>query len=105
MKNPWAKDVGRQEWPTFRPSLSVSTHLFVYLLTQSWKGKYSTRDPASWNNNVLAAEIGYNVELAAKHDDGVFWISWDDVLKVGHICGCRLLLVAVADHNVSLTTI
>ncbi|CAJ1966829.1 unnamed protein product [Cylindrotheca closterium] len=55
MKNPWAKD--------------------------SWKGKYSTSDPASWKNSVLAAEIKYDVELAAKHDDGVFWICWDDVLK------------------------
>lgn len=62
--------------------------LALYLMTQSWKGKYSTRDPESWKNSVLAAEIGYNVELAAKHDDGVFWISWDDVLQVGHVSCC-----------------
>jgi calpain-7 len=24
--------------------------------------------------------VGYNPELAAKHDDGIFWISWQDVL-------------------------
>jgi calpain-7 len=29
----------------------------------------------------LRAEVGYNPELAAKHDDGIFWISWDDVLR------------------------
>jgi calpain-7 len=28
----------------------------------------------------LRAEVGYNPELASKHDDGIFWISWDDVL-------------------------
>ena len=48
---------------------------------QSWKGKYSTCDPESWKNIVLASEVSYNVEAAAKEDDGVFYISWDDVLK------------------------
>lgn len=55
--------------------------MFVSVMPQSWKGKYSTSDPDSWKNSVLASEISYNVEVAAKHDDGVFWISWDDVLK------------------------
>lgn len=72
----------RSKWIYFaRCKHGISTHLFIHVLAQSWKGKYSTSDPASWKNSVLAAEIGYNVELAAKHDDGVFWICWDDVLK------------------------
>lgn len=29
----------------------------------------------------MRSEIGYNAELAAKHDDGIFWISWGDVLR------------------------
>jgi calpain-7 len=28
----------------------------------------------------LRAEVGYNPDLAAKHDDGIFWICWEDVI-------------------------
>lgn len=47
---------------------------------QSWKGRYSSRDLTSWTPQ-LRAEVGYNADLAAKQDDGVFWICWQDVLR------------------------
>ncbi len=28
----------------------------------------------------MSTEVGYNPQEAAKQDDGVFWISWSDVL-------------------------
>ncbi len=34
----------------------------------------------SWNDTRLRTEVGYNPQEAAKQDDGVFWISWSDVL-------------------------
>lgn len=48
---------------------------------QSWKGRFSSQDYASWSDVSLCAEVGYNPKLAAKQDDGVFWICWADVLK------------------------
>ena len=48
---------------------------------KSWKGRYSCHDKASWRDPELRKELGYNPELAAKKDDGVFWISWEDVLR------------------------
>lgn len=48
--------------------------------TKSWKGKYSCHDLASWSDPAFCAEVGYNAKLAAKQDDGVFYISWEDVL-------------------------
>lgn len=47
---------------------------------KGWKGKYSPHDNVSWKEDGLATELGYNPSLAAQHDDGVFWIGWDDVL-------------------------
>lgn len=26
-------------------------------------------------------EVGYNADIAKEHDDGIFWISWSDVLR------------------------
>lgn len=49
--------------------------------SKSWTGRYSAHDRASWANFTLRAELGYNPDEAAKHDDGIFWISWDDVLR------------------------
>ena len=49
--------------------------------SKSWAGRYSPNDQASWKNHTLRAEVGYNPELAAQHDDGIFWISWDEVLR------------------------
>lgn len=49
--------------------------------SKSWTGKYSAQDLESWKNFTLRAELSYNPDLALKHDDGIFWISWDDVLR------------------------
>lgn len=49
--------------------------------SKGWTGKYSPHDRASWTNHTLRAEVGYNPEVAAKHDDGIFWICWEDVLR------------------------
>lgn len=49
--------------------------------SKSWTGRFSPNDRASWENYTLRAELGYNPEVAAKHDDGIFWISWEDVLR------------------------
>jgi calpain-7 len=46
-----------------------------------FKGKYSPHDQVSWNKKGLASELQYNPHLAAKEDDGIFWIGWDDVLS------------------------
>lgn len=48
---------------------------------KSWKGRYSCHDKVSWADPELRKELGYNPELAAKKDDGVFWISWKDILR------------------------
>ena len=48
---------------------------------KSWKGRYSCHDKVTWQDMGLRKELGYNPERAAKEDDGVFWICWDDILK------------------------
>lgn len=48
---------------------------------KSWKGRYSCYDKASWRDPELRKELGYNPELAAQKDDGIFWIAWNDVLR------------------------
>jgi calpain-7 len=48
---------------------------------KGWTGRYSSGDTASWSNPGLCAEVGYNAELAAKQDDGIFWICWEDILQ------------------------
>eukprot|EP00521_Asterionellopsis_glacialis_P007952 CAMPEP_0195287320 /NCGR_PEP_ID=MMETSP0707-20130614/4430_1 /TAXON_ID=33640 /ORGANISM="Asterionellopsis glacialis, Strain CCMP134" /LENGTH=938 /DNA_ID=CAMNT_0040347067 /DNA_START=96 /DNA_END=2912 /DNA_ORIENTATION=+ len=47
---------------------------------RGWTGKYSSRDRSSWSDRALCAEVGYDPVEASKYDDGVFWISWTDVL-------------------------
>jgi len=47
---------------------------------KGWTGKYSPRDKMSWRDIDLKEALGYDPIEAAKHDDGVFWISWEDVL-------------------------
>ena len=49
--------------------------------SKSWTGKYSPHDREGWKNHTLRAELCYNPDLAAQHDDGIFWISWNDVLR------------------------
>jgi calpain-7 len=46
---------------------------------QSWKGRFSSGDKESWSVS-LSKEVGYDPVIAAKHDDGVFWICWEDIL-------------------------
>ena len=47
-----------------------------------FKGKYSPHDPTWRSNKSLAEELQYNPSLAEKHDDGIFWIGWQDgILK------------------------
>ncbi|KAG7346312.1 calpain family cysteine protease [Nitzschia inconspicua] len=46
---------------------------------RSWKGKYSPLDVASWRG-CLKKEVGYDPIEAAKQDDGIFYIAWEDVL-------------------------
>jgi calpain-7 len=48
---------------------------------KGWKGRFSTKDLASWNDLSFQAEVGYDPQKAAMCDDGVFWICWDDVLR------------------------
>ena len=48
---------------------------------KSWKGKYSAYDKGSWKINGLKEEVGYDPDEAEKHDDGIFYIGWDDVLE------------------------
>ena len=47
---------------------------------QGWTGKFSCYDKKSWSNPSLRAEVGYDPEIAGKHDDGIFWIRWEEVL-------------------------
>ena len=51
----------------------------ILIYKQSWRGKYSCHDLRSWNAS-LRAEVGYDPELASDHDDGIFFIGWDDLL-------------------------
>ena len=44
---------------------------------KGWKGRFSCRDTESWKG--LSREVGYDPAIAAKHDDGVFWICWEDI--------------------------
>jgi len=47
---------------------------------KGWTGKYSPHDTFGWQDSGLKAELGYDPIEAAKHDDGIFWICWEDVL-------------------------
>ncbi|GKZ00309.1 hypothetical protein MPSEU_000983800 [Mayamaea pseudoterrestris] len=51
---------------------------------QEWKGKYSSSDTDSWTPS-LCAEVGYKPSKGGKcKEDGVFWISWEDLLTHFH---------------------
>ena len=45
--------------------------------SKGWKGRFSPDDKESWKDPDFCAEVGYT---ASQYDDGVFWISWDDIL-------------------------
>jgi calpain-7 len=80
LKNPWASQVrSRVETPDSSHSCQeFLIPLFVQL--KGWKGKYSSNDTVSWSDPNFCAEVGYDAVSASVHDDGVFYISWDDVL-------------------------
>jgi calpain-7 len=46
-----------------------------------WKGRYASGDATGWRDPAFRAQVGYDPELAAKEDDGVFWICWEDILR------------------------
>jgi calpain-7 len=47
---------------------------------KSFNGKYSPYDLVTWKNNkALTAELQYIPQ--PRHDDGIFWIGWSDLLK------------------------
>jgi len=45
---------------------------------KGWKGRFSSKDTENWRG--LSREVGYDPAIAANHDDGVFWICWEDIL-------------------------
>ncbi|KAL7519759.1 hypothetical protein ACHAWX_004517 [Stephanocyclus meneghinianus] len=47
--------------------------------SQGWKGEYSSNDTVRWGDPNFCAEVGYDA-VTASVNDGVFYISWDDVL-------------------------
>lgn len=47
---------------------------------RGWKGKFSCHDEESWRDPQFCDEVGYNPKVASRYDDGVFWISWEDIL-------------------------
>lgn len=44
-----------------------------------WKGKFSSFDRINWTES-LQRECRYNLKEAIKHNDGIFWICWKDIL-------------------------
>eukprot|EP00581_Thalassiosira_minuscula_P015497 CAMPEP_0183727114 /NCGR_PEP_ID=MMETSP0737-20130205/24915_1 /TAXON_ID=385413 /ORGANISM="Thalassiosira miniscula, Strain CCMP1093" /LENGTH=931 /DNA_ID=CAMNT_0025958665 /DNA_START=83 /DNA_END=2875 /DNA_ORIENTATION=+ len=48
--------------------------------SKGWKGRFSPEDRNSWSNPNFRDEVGYDASLASGYDDGVFFMSWDDVL-------------------------
>ena len=48
--------------------------------SNGWKGKFSRFDRRSWSDPAFQSEVGYNPDEVSNEDDGIFWISWDDVL-------------------------
>ena len=61
-------------------SYFTSLHTLPCSLTKGWKGRYSPQDRVGWSDLAFCAEVGYDPKVAAGVDDGVFWISWEDVL-------------------------
>jgi calpain-7 len=48
---------------------------------KGWKGRFSSLDKVGWGSHAFRQEVGYDPEVAAKLDDGVFWICWEDIMK------------------------
>ncbi|KAG2385981.1 hypothetical protein C9374_003130 [Naegleria lovaniensis] len=45
-----------------------------------WKGPYSPNDFASWTTQ-LKKELDYDNTIAGQHDNGVFWMNYESLLK------------------------
>nr|CAG4712491.1 unnamed protein product [Naegleria fowleri] len=45
-----------------------------------WKGPYSPNDYASWTTQ-LKKELDYDNTVAGQHDNGVFWMNYESLLK------------------------
>ncbi|KAM6935619.1 LOW QUALITY PROTEIN: calpain-7 [Lycodopsis pacificus] len=45
-----------------------------------WKGRYSERDEKSWTPELLKY-LNFDPKTAQKFDNGVFWISWEDLCQ------------------------
>jgi calpain-7 len=47
---------------------------------KGWRGRFSHRDTQAWGDPAFCAEVGYDPVQAAKQDDGVFWVCFEDIL-------------------------
>uniref|UniRef100_A0A4W6DPY2 Calpain 7 n=1 Tax=Lates calcarifer TaxID=8187 RepID=A0A4W6DPY2_LATCA len=45
-----------------------------------WKGRYSERDEKNWTPELLKY-LNFDPKTAQKFDNGVFWISWEDLCQ------------------------
>ncbi|XP_061145473.1 calpain-7 isoform X1 [Syngnathus typhle] len=45
-----------------------------------WKGRYSERDDKNWTPELLKY-LNFDPKTAQKFDNGVFWISWEDLCQ------------------------
>ncbi|KAG9345099.1 hypothetical protein JZ751_009640 [Albula glossodonta] len=45
-----------------------------------WKGRFSERDEKSWTPELLKY-LNFDPKTAQKFDNGVFWITWEDVCQ------------------------
>jgi len=48
--------------------------------SKGWKGRFSSQDKESWKDKSFCDEVGYDAASASQHDDGVFWMPWEDIL-------------------------
>ncbi|MBN3305524.1 calpain-7 [Amia ocellicauda] len=45
-----------------------------------WKGRFSERDEKSWTPELLKY-LNFDPKMAQKFDNGVFWITWEDLCQ------------------------
>ncbi|KAL3766971.1 hypothetical protein ACHAW5_002879 [Stephanodiscus triporus] len=57
--------------------------------SKGWKGRFSAHDTQSWSDPAFCKEVGYDIDSVATYDDGVFWMSWDDLLL--YLCNIHVL--------------
>jgi hypothetical protein len=54
--------------------------MFAIPRIQGWNGRFSPHDEHSWSDPAFREEVGYDVGHFAAEDNGIFWMSWDDIL-------------------------